>query len=148
MVVVPSGRSNASSGTAPPIVGNVTTGPRALSTVRITSFEIGSSIDVRSAISSDGLTWTIRIRPGIFFTDDPAFGGRKRELTAAALTGLGIVLVYSTSTPLAFSRGTGDGLSYVKHALVYAALGLPIKYRRDAVILRVINRHRQLLCDA
>ncbi len=34
-------------------------------------------------ISADGLTWTIRIRPGIFFADDPAFKGGRRELTAA-----------------------------------------------------------------
>jgi ABC-type transport system substrate-binding protein len=33
-------------------------------------------------VSPDGLTWTIKIRPGIFFTDDPAFNGKKRELTA------------------------------------------------------------------
>ena len=33
--------------------------------------------------SSDGLQWTIRIKPGIYFSDDPAFKGRKRELTAA-----------------------------------------------------------------
>jgi len=32
-------------------------------------------------VSADGRTWTIRIRPGIFFADDPAFRG-KRELTA------------------------------------------------------------------
>ena len=31
----------------------------------------------------DYRTWTIRIRPGIFFADHPAFGGRPRELTAA-----------------------------------------------------------------
>ena len=33
-------------------------------------------------VSADGLAWTIRIRPGIFFTDDPAFKGKKRELVA------------------------------------------------------------------
>lgn len=33
-------------------------------------------------ISADGLTYTLRVRPGIFFADDPAFGGRKRELVA------------------------------------------------------------------
>jgi oligopeptide transport system substrate-binding protein len=33
-------------------------------------------------ISTDGRTWTIRIRPGIRFSDDPAFKGKKRELTA------------------------------------------------------------------
>jgi ABC-type transport system substrate-binding protein len=33
--------------------------------------------------SPDFRTWTVRIQPGIFFTDDPAFGGRPRELVAA-----------------------------------------------------------------
>jgi ABC-type transport system substrate-binding protein len=33
-------------------------------------------------VSADGKTWTIRIRPGIYFADDPAFRGKKRELTA------------------------------------------------------------------
>jgi len=32
--------------------------------------------------SADLKTWTIRIRPGIFFADDPAFGGKRRELVA------------------------------------------------------------------
>ena len=27
-------------------------------------------------------TWTIRVKPGIYFADDPAFKGKKRELTA------------------------------------------------------------------
>ena len=34
-------------------------------------------------IEDGGRTWTIRIRPGLYFADDPAFGGKKRELTAA-----------------------------------------------------------------
>jgi len=34
-------------------------------------------------ISADGRIWTIRIEPGIYFADDPVFGGKKRELTAA-----------------------------------------------------------------
>jgi ABC-type transport system substrate-binding protein len=33
-------------------------------------------------ISADGLTWTIRLKRGLYFSDDPAFGGRKRELVA------------------------------------------------------------------
>ncbi|WP_280153332.1 ABC transporter substrate-binding protein [Piscinibacter sp. XHJ-5] len=32
--------------------------------------------------STDFQTWTIRIRPGIHFADDPAFKGRRRELVA------------------------------------------------------------------
>ena len=34
-------------------------------------------------ITDGGKTWTIRIRPGIHFSDDPVFKGQKRELTAA-----------------------------------------------------------------
>ncbi len=33
-------------------------------------------------ISADGRTWTIRIKPGIYFAADAAFKGAKRELTA------------------------------------------------------------------
>ncbi len=33
-------------------------------------------------VTDNGLTWTIRIRKGVYFTDDPAFGGKKRELVA------------------------------------------------------------------
>ncbi|MCU0969325.1 MAG: ABC transporter substrate-binding protein [Rubrivivax sp.] len=33
--------------------------------------------------SADYRRWTLRVRPGIFFTPDAAFGGRPRELTAA-----------------------------------------------------------------
>jgi ABC-type transport system substrate-binding protein len=33
-------------------------------------------------ISPDGLTYTLRVKPGIYFADDPAFKGKKRELVA------------------------------------------------------------------
>jgi ABC-type transport system substrate-binding protein len=33
--------------------------------------------------SDDYRVWTVKIRPGIYFTDDPAFKGKKRELVAA-----------------------------------------------------------------
>lgn len=32
--------------------------------------------------SADFRTWTVRLKPGIFFADDPAFQGRRRELVA------------------------------------------------------------------
>ena len=34
-------------------------------------------------ISADGKTYTIKLKRGIFFTDDPAFKGKKRELVAS-----------------------------------------------------------------
>jgi len=33
-------------------------------------------------VEDDGRTWTFRIKPGIYFADDPAFDGNKRELVA------------------------------------------------------------------
>jgi ABC-type transport system substrate-binding protein len=33
-------------------------------------------------VSADRRVWTVRIRPGIYFTDDAAFRGKRRELTA------------------------------------------------------------------
>ncbi len=33
-------------------------------------------------VSADGRTITVRLKPGILFADDPAFGGKPRELTA------------------------------------------------------------------
>ncbi len=32
--------------------------------------------------SPDYRVWTVRIKPGIYFADDPAFKGKKRELVA------------------------------------------------------------------
>ena len=34
-------------------------------------------------VSPDFRSYTFRLKPGIYFADDPAFGGKKRELTAA-----------------------------------------------------------------
>jgi ABC-type transport system substrate-binding protein len=34
-------------------------------------------------VSADGLSVLIRLKPGIYFTPDPAFGGQRRELTVA-----------------------------------------------------------------
>ena len=36
-------------------------------------------------ISADGLVWKLRVRKGAFFADDPAFKGKKREVTAEDL---------------------------------------------------------------
>jgi ABC-type transport system substrate-binding protein len=41
-----------------------------------------STLVAMPEVSPDGKTYTMRVKPGIYFDDDPAFGGRKRELTA------------------------------------------------------------------
>ncbi len=42
-----------------------------------------NTADALPEVSGDFTVWTIRIRPGIRFQDDPAFKGEQRELTAA-----------------------------------------------------------------
>src|ERR1700674_5384064 len=34
-------------------------------------------------VTDEGRTWTMRVKPGIYFADDPVFKGNKRELVAA-----------------------------------------------------------------
>jgi ABC-type transport system substrate-binding protein len=46
-------------------------------------YRINPNTAALPAISADGLTWTIKLTPGIYFADDPVFKGRKRELVAA-----------------------------------------------------------------
>ncbi len=39
-------------------------------------------LEAMPEITGGGTTYTLRFKPGIYFVDDPAFGGRKRELVA------------------------------------------------------------------
>ncbi|MEO6929609.1 MAG: ABC transporter substrate-binding protein, partial [Casimicrobiaceae bacterium] len=43
---------------------------------------VPNTADAMPEISADGKTWTIHLRKGIYFADDPVFKGKKRELTA------------------------------------------------------------------
>src|SRR5712692_7833014 len=43
---------------------------------------VGNAAESLPEISPDGRTYVFRIRKGVYFADDPAFKGRKRELTA------------------------------------------------------------------
>jgi ABC-type transport system substrate-binding protein len=43
----------------------------------------GNTATALPRITDGGRSYTFRIRPGIYFTPDPAFGGKKREVTAA-----------------------------------------------------------------
>ncbi len=41
------------------------------------------TLETLPEITDDGRTYTLKVKPGIYFTDDPAFGGKRRELVAA-----------------------------------------------------------------
>lgn len=43
---------------------------------------IPNAAEALPTFSNDGRTWTIRVKQGLSFTDDPAFKGRPRELVA------------------------------------------------------------------
>ena len=40
------------------------------------------TLEAMPEISADGRVYTLKVKPGIYFTDDPAFKGKKRELVA------------------------------------------------------------------
>ena len=93
------------------------------------------------AISADGKTWTIKVKPGIRFTDDPAFKGKPRELVAEDY-------VYSIKRYLNPNlRGGGEpmlaDLIVGMRALVDAASKPGAKFDYDVPVegLRAIDRH-------
>ena len=85
-------------------------------------------------VSADGLTYTLRLRPGIFFTPDPAFKGRRRELTAHdyvySLKRLYDPAVKSPWLSLFEGKIAGDGAlkQHFSQATAIAGLQAPDRY--------------------
>jgi ABC-type transport system substrate-binding protein len=91
-------------------------------------------------VSADGKVWTIRIKPGIYFADDPVFKGKKRELTAQDY-------VYSLkrhwdpknkSQQLYLVDGRVAGMDALRKA---ALSGSKFDYDREVEGLKVIDRY-------
>lgn len=93
-------------------------------------------------VSADHRTFTIRLRPGIFFADDPAFKGTRRELTAHDY-------VYSFKrlydprwkSPMLFALETSRllGLSELREQAVRGKQ--PFDYDREVEGLRALDRY-------
>jgi ABC-type transport system substrate-binding protein len=93
-------------------------------------------------VSDDHKRFTVRIKPGIFFADDPAFGGKKRELTAADY-------VYSikrhydprwkSSSLSTFENAKLLGLSELRQRAI--AEKRPFDYDTEVAGLRALDRH-------
>jgi ABC-type transport system substrate-binding protein len=93
-------------------------------------------------VSPDFRTFTFRIKPGIFFTDDPAFKGVRRELTAADY-------VYSIKRHYDPRWKSGSlyvlenakilGLSELRKELIAAKR--PFDYDREVEGLRALDRY-------
>lgn len=91
--------------------------------------------------SADRKTWTIKVKPGIYFTDDPAFKGKPRELVAEDY-------VYAIKRYLDPNlRGGGDpqisDLIVGMHDVVEAARKPGAKMNYDSVVegLRALDRY-------
>jgi ABC-type transport system substrate-binding protein len=93
-------------------------------------------------VSSDFKVWTVKIRPGIYFQDDPVFKGRKRELTAADY-------VYTFKRPMdpanksptvaQLEQAGFVGLAALRDEIVKARK--PFDYDREIEGLRALDRY-------
>ena len=92
--------------------------------------------------SADFRVWTVRLRPGIFFADDPAFQGRRRELVAEDF----VYALKRHADPASKSpnwSGVDDWRIGGLAALRERALKdrTPFDYDREIEGLRAIGRH-------
>ena len=93
-------------------------------------------------VSSDFRVWTVRVRPGIYFTDDPAFKGRRREVVAQDF-----VYVFkrfvdpANKSPAAAEvlETKFTGLAAVRQAAIDTRR--PFDYDREVPGLRAIDRY-------
>lgn len=92
-------------------------------------------------ITDNGRTYTFRIKPGIFFADDPAFKGKRRELTAEDYVYSIMRLVDpAVRSPNAFYvAGKIVGLDAV--AAAAAKPNAKFDYRTKVAGLEVLDRH-------
>jgi ABC-type transport system substrate-binding protein len=93
-------------------------------------------------VSDDFRVWTVRLQPGIHFADDPAFGGRPRELVAADYAySIKRVFDPATKSP-SLSSLEEEGIVGVD-ALREAALRAKRPFDYDAPVdgLRVLDRY-------
>jgi ABC-type transport system substrate-binding protein len=93
-------------------------------------------------VSDDFKTWTVRIKPGIYFADDPVFKGKKRELVAADY-------VYAWKRPYdpankspSYSNFNEEGVLGVDELRQEALkTGKPFDYDREVEGVRALDRY-------
>jgi ABC-type transport system substrate-binding protein len=92
--------------------------------------------------SADFRTWTVRLRPGIYFADDPAFKGKRRELVAEDY----VYAFKRFADPANRSPGWGEiedqkfvGLAALREEAL--AKNKPFDYDRPIEGIRAIDRY-------
>lgn len=97
-------------------------------------------------VSADFRTWTVKLKPGIYFADDPAFKGpdgkpRRRELVAQDYV-YSIKRIYDPANKSPRYSGFAEEKLVGMEALREAALkGKPFDYDREVDGLRAIDRY-------
>jgi ABC-type transport system substrate-binding protein len=93
-------------------------------------------------VSADFRTWTLRIRPGIHFPDDPAFQGRRRELVAQDYVYSWKRFYDPANKSPNYSSYNEEGVIGVE-ALRQEALktGRPFDYDREVEGVRALDRY-------
>ncbi len=93
-------------------------------------------------VSSDFKTYTVRVRPGIYFTPDPAFKGQPRELVATDYA-YSIKRIYDPRWKSPLQVGLEQEEIVGLQALADAALKSkrPFDYARDVPGLQVLDRY-------
>ena len=94
--------------------------------------------------ADDFRTWTIRIRPGIFFADDPAFKGKPRELVGAGLrllAGSASPTRPTRARPGPSLRGRGRTSAWTRCASEALKTKQPFDYDREIEGLRALDRY-------
>jgi ABC-type transport system substrate-binding protein len=92
--------------------------------------------------SDDFKTWTFHIRPGIYFADDAAFKGRRRELTAADYVYTYKRVFDPKVKASGFSELDAEGIIGLRELRDDALKrGKPFDYDREAEGLKAIDRY-------
>jgi len=93
--------------------------------------------------SPDFRTWTIHLKPGIYFQDDPAFKGQRRELVAEDyIYSLKRIVDPANKSPIAsylLSAAPITGLAGLRDQALRAKT--PLDYRRSVEGMQAIDRY-------
>ncbi|GAB4560141.1 MAG: bicyclomycin resistance protein [Rhizobacter sp.] len=92
-------------------------------------------------VSADFTTWTVRIKPGIYFADDPAFKGKRRELVAQDYVySIKRIFDPATKSPR-YSGFSEEGMLGIEALRAAALKGQPFDYDREVEGLRALDRY-------
>ena len=122
------------------IVSNIFEAPLAYDYLARPFKLVPNTAEAMPDVSPDGMTLTLKIKHGIYFTDDPAFGGKPRELTAADYV-YSMKRVYDPklkSPQLYLYEGLIEGMDAVRAAALQTGR---FDYDSTVVGLRTLDRY-------